>query len=215
MLNLLTFLLITKFIGNENVLKEINSSISLFEVTVHQQLSGGFRSLLGGFYKWHFFYFGYKDFLMLFSSFLLSVWVFYFFFQSLIVKEILIYKFKFNYLLFFIPSLLIFLNLDHGRNLSLLSFHLVAFFLVLKVDASKLVQFIKYLRGNFFLINCVYIFLFFYIFMWVLPQDAGFGGREQVNTIFKSSLFAEVLSFVKSSYIFINNHIITLPEIKL
>ncbi len=214
-LALFLFLIITKFIGNENVLKEINSSISLFEVTVHQQLSGGFVSLLGGFYKWHFFYFGYKDFFMLFSSFLLSVWVFYFFFQSLIVKEILIYKFKFNYLLFFIPSLLIFLNLDHGRNLSLLSFHLVAFFLVLKVDASKLIQFIKYLRGNFFLINCVYIFLFFYIFMWVLPQDAGFGGREQVNTIFKSSLLAEVLSFVKSSYIFINNHIITLPEIKL
>ena len=51
--------------------------------------------------------------------------------------------------------------------------------------------------------------------MWVLPQDAGFGGKEQVNTIFKSSLFAEVLSFVKSSYIFINNHIIILPEIKL
>jgi len=214
-LALFLFLIIAKFIGNENVLKEINSSISLFEVTVHQQLSGGFVSLLGGFYKWHFFYFGYKDFFMLFSSFLLSVWVFYFFFQSLVVKEILIYKFKFNYPLFFIPSLLIFLNLDHGRNLSLLSFHLVAFFLVLKVDASKLVQFIKYLRGNFFLINCVYIFLFFYIFMWVLPQDAGFGGREQVNTIFKSSLFAEVLSFVKSSYIFINNHIITLPEIKL
>jgi len=214
-LALFLFLLIIKFIGNENVLKEINSSISLFEVTVHQQLSGGFVSLLGGFYKWHFFYFGYKDFFMLFSSFLLSVWVFYFFFQSLIVKKILIYKFKLNYLLFFIPSLLIFLNLDHGRNLSLLSFHLVAFFLILKVDAYKLIQFIKYLRGNFFLINCVYIFLFFYIFMWVLPQDAGFGGREQVNTIFKSSLFAEVLSFVKSSYIFINNHIITLPEIKL
>lgn len=214
-LALFLFLLITKFIGNENVLKEINSSISLFEVTVHQQLSGGFRSLLGGFYKWHFFYFGYKDFFMLFSSFLLSVWVFYFFFQNLIIKEILIYKFKFNYLLFFIPSLLTFLNLDHGRNLSLLSFHLVAFFLVLKIDTTKLIQFTRYLRSNFFLINCVYIFLFFYIFMWVLPQDAGFGGKEQVNTIFKSSLFAEVLSFVKSSYIFINNHIITLPEIKL
>lgn len=212
---LFLFLIITKFIGNENVLNEINSSISKFEVTVHQQLSGGFRSLLGGFYKWHFFYFGYKDFLMLFFCFLLSVWIFYFFFQSLIIKNILMYRYKLNYLLFFIPSLLIFLNLDHGRNLSLLSFHLVAFFLVLKIDTFKLNKLVKNLRKNFFFINCFYIFIFFYIFLWVLPQDAGFGGKEQVNTIFKSSLFAEVVSFLKFSYIIINDHIMTLPEIKL
>jgi len=82
-LALFLFLIITKFIGNENVLKEINSSISLFEVTVHQQLSGGFVSLLGGFYKWLFFLLlATKYFFMLFSSFLLSVWVFTFFFKA-------------------------------------------------------------------------------------------------------------------------------------
>ena len=212
---LILFLIINKFIGDQNIIREINSSVSQFEVTIHPQLSGGFKSLVGGFYKWHFFYFSYKDFLMLFSSFLLSVWFFYFLFQNLVSKGILIYKSKFNYVLFFIPSLLIFLNLDHGRNLSLLSFHLVTFFLVLKVDAFKLTRLAKSLRGNFFFINCIYIFIFFYVFMWVLPQDAGFGGREQVNTIFKSSLFREVVSFVKFTYIFISNHVIVLPEIKL
>ena len=214
-LMLFLILIIVNFIGNESTLKEINSSLSMFEVTIHRQLSGGFRSLLGGFYKWHFFYFGYKDFFMLFASFLLSIWIFYLFFHSLIIKNILIYKFNFSYLFFFIPSLLIFLNLDHGRNLSLLSFHLVAFYLILKIDVSKLKQFIKNVKSNFFFFNLVYLFVFFYIFMWILPQDAGFGGSEQINTIFKSSLFSEIVSFVKFFYIFVNDHFITLPEIRL
>ena len=213
---LFIFLIIFNFIGNENVYSEINSSLKIFGITIHEQLSGGLKSTFGGFYKWHFFYFKYKDFLMLMLSFLLSIWIFYFIFQYLINKNILLYDFKYKYYLFFIPTLGIFITaLDHGRNLSLLSFHLVAFYLILKVDTFKLKKFVKAMRNNFVLLNFIYIFIFFYIFMWVLDHDAAFGGREQLNTIFKSSLFGEFVSFIKFVYVLINDHLITLPEIKL
>jgi hypothetical protein len=214
---LLLFLILIIFIniGNENILNQINQSIQSFGVSVHKQLSGGFKSLIGGFYKWHFFYFGYKDFLMLFFSFLLSIWIFYFFFHILIIKKILIYNFKYNYILFFFPTFLVFLNLDHGRNLSLLSFHLVAFYLILNVNFDKLKKFIIKKRNNFYFLNFLYLFIFFYVFMWILPQDAGFGGKEQLNSIFRSSLFKVIKDFINYLYIFISNYLITFPEIRL
>ena len=214
---LLLFLILIIFIiiGNENILNQINQSTQSFGVSVHKQLSGGFKSLIGGFYKWHFFYFGYKDFLMLFFSFLLSIWIFYFFFHILIIKKILIYNFKYNYLLFFIPTFLVFLNLDHGRNLSLLSFHLVSFYMILNVNFSDLKKFIIKKRNNFYFLNFFYLFIFFYVFMWILPQDAAFGGKEQLNTIFRSSLFNEIKDFINLLYIFISNYLIALPEIRL
>jgi hypothetical protein len=212
---LFLILIISINIGNENILNQINQSIQSFGVSIHKQLSGGFKSLIGGFYKWHFFYFGYKDFLMLFFSFLLSIWIFYFFFHILIIKKILIYNSKYNYLLFFIPTSLVFLNLDHGRNLSLLSFHLVAFYLILSVNHDKLKKFIIKKRNNFYFLNFFHLFIFFYVFMWILPQDAAFGGKEQLKTIFRSSLFKEIKDFVNFIYVFISNHLITLPEIRL
>ena len=51
--------------------------------------------------------------------------------------------------------------------------------------------------------------------MWRLPQDAGFGGKEQINTIFKGSLFSEFKEFIKYLYFFIDQNITDLPEIKL
>jgi hypothetical protein len=202
-------------IGGEITYNKINQSIQQFEVTIHRQLAGGFKSLIGGFYKWHFFYFSYKDFLMLLFSFLLSICIFYFFFHFFIIKKIFIYNLKYNYIFFFFPTFLIFINIDHGRNLSLLSFHLVAFYLMLYINGEKLKKFIKQKRNNFYFINLIYIFIFFYLFMWTLPQDAGFGGREQINTIFRGSLFAEFKKFINFLYIFIDNYIIRLPEIKL
>ena len=42
-----------------------------------------------------------------------------------------------NYLVYFIPTLLCFiLALDHGRNISLISCHLVAFYLTLLIDTK-------------------------------------------------------------------------------
>jgi hypothetical protein len=202
-------------IGDEITYNKINYSIQDFGVTIHKQLAGGLKSLIGGFYKWHFFYFSYKDFLMLLFSFLLSTWIFYFFFHIFISKKIFIYNFKYNYLLFFFPILLSFINLDHGRNLSLLSFHLIAYYLILKIDEKKLNTFLKKIRNNFYFLNLFYIFIFFYLLMWTLPQDAGFGGREQINTIFRGSLFTEFKKFINFFYTFIDNYVINLPEIKL
>lgn len=51
--------------------------------------------------------------------------------------------------------------------------------------------------------------------MWILPQDAAFGGKEQLNTIFRSSLFNEIKGFINFIYIFISNYLIALPEIRL
>ena len=212
---LFLILIISINIGNENILNQINHSIQSFGVSVHKQLSGGFKSLIGGFYKWHFFYFGYKDFLMLFFSFLLSIWIFYLFFHILIIKKILIYSCQYNYFLFFTPAFLVFLNLDHGRNLSLLSFHLISFYMILNVNLIKLTKFIIKKKNNFCFLNFFYLFIFFYVFMWILPQDAGFGGKEQLNTIFRSSLFNKIKDFINFIYTVISNYIVTLPEIKL
>jgi hypothetical protein len=212
---LFLILIISISIGNENILNQINQSTQSFGVSIHKQLSGSFKSLIGGFYKWHFFYFGYKDFLMLLLSFLLSIWIFYFFFHILIIKKILIYNFQYNYLLFFIPTFLVFLNLDHGRNLSLLSFHLVSFYMILNVNFSELKKFIVKKRNNFYFLNFFYLFIFFYIFMWILPQDAAFGGKEQLNTIFRNSLFNKIKDFINLFYVFVNNYLIALPEIRL
>jgi hypothetical protein len=51
--------------------------------------------------------------------------------------------------------------------------------------------------------------------LWTLPQNAGFGGKEQVNSIFKSSMFSEVVKATKFLYYFVDKHLILLPEIKL
>ena len=59
------------------------------------------------------------------------------------------------------------------------------------------------------------LFVFFYIFMWRLDQYAGFGLRGIPNDIFKSSLFAEIIKFIKFIYIYIDHNIFNLPEIKL
>ena len=87
--------------------------------------------------------------------------------------------------------------------------------MILNVNFSKLKKFIIRKRNNFCFLNFFYLFIFFYVFMWILPQDAGFGGKKQINTIFRSSLFNEIKDFINFLYIFISNNLIALPEIKL
>jgi hypothetical protein len=205
------------FVGNEFVAEDINESLSKFNVSIHPQLAGGFRSHFGGWYKWHFFYFNYKDFFMLFMSFILSTYIFYLIFHNFFERKILYSNFKNNYvyLVFFIPCIGIFFAIDHGRNLSLLSTHLVTFYLVSNLNYKELDNYYKILQKDFIKFNLFIIFLFFYIFMWILPQDAGFGGAQQINTIFKGSLFSEIREFIIFLYAFISEEIIQLPEIKL
>jgi len=212
-------ILVLIFIGNLSQYESLNLILKKFDITnIHSQLSGGFYKAVGGFYKWHFYYFGYKDFIQFLSSLLLGVGIFFFIFHYFIEKNILELKnyYQKNYLYFFIPTLLCFLlALDHGRNISLLSTHLIAFYAVLKLDTKKLDNIRKKINSNFLLKCFLIIFLFFYIFMWRLDQMAGFGGAEQINTIFQSSIFAELIKLIKFIYIYIDLNITNLPDINL
>jgi hypothetical protein len=210
-------LLVFLFIGNVDDYQNLTKFLNTHNIQIHQQIGLGLKGLLGGFYKWHFYYFSYRDFIQLLFSIFLSCGCFYFLFHYFMLKKIIIVgnDVKKNYILFFIPTLFIFLNIDHGRNLSLLSTHLIIFYLVLDFNKFNLLNFFKIIKKNFYLKNFLYILIFIYLFLWVLPQNAGFGDKEQTNTIFKSSIFAEVIKAVKFIYYFVDKYFITLPEIKL
>ncbi len=213
---LIPILFVIIFIGDQASYLSLNQILSKFNVEVHSQLGGGFYSSLGAFYKWHFIYFSYRDFINLFFSIILGLLIFYAVFHYLIEKKILKFhsQYQKKYLLYFAPSLVaIVLTTDHGRNISLISFHLIAFYSILLLDLNKF-HFLKHKINKFFLFKIFSIlFLFFYIFMWKLDQMAGFGLRGIPNDIFQSSLFAEIIKFVKFTYEFIDLNIINLPEI--
>ena len=216
---LVPIIFILIFIGDSTQYENLNLILKKFEIdNIHSQLAGGFYKAIGGFYKWHFYYFGYKDFIQLLLSLFLGVGIFFLFFTLLIKEKVLEFKTKYqkNYIYFFIPSLLCFLlALDHGRNISLIATHLVAFFSVLTLDEKKL-NIIKNRLDEDFLKKCLLIILvFFYVFLWRLDQMAGFGGREQINSIFQSSIFAELIKFIKFLYSYIDINIISLPVINL
>tara|TARA_B100000795_G_C22731638_1_gene411617 strand:- start:12 stop:1040 length:1029 start_codon:yes stop_codon:yes gene_type:complete len=206
------------YIGDQSQFNYLNLILEKFEVSIHPQLGGGLYKAVGGFYKWHFFYFSYEDFVNLISSIFLGILIFYLIFHYLINKKVLkvhsTYQIKYFY--FFIPTLACFiLALDHGRNISLIATHLVAFYAALLLDKRKFEKLKNEFNKNFIMIFFLLIFLFFYVFMWRLDQMAGFNLNNQENTIFKSSLFAEFIKFVKFSYNYIDINIINLPEIRL
>jgi hypothetical protein len=203
--------LLIYFNGTEEQYIYLNEIIKQFNAELHPQLFNGFYKLIGGFYKWHFFYFGYKDFLNFFFSIILSLLIPACIFYEVIDKR----KFSFGYYLFFIPTFITFLNLDHGRNISLLCVHLILFFLVIGINNQKYSILIKKIKGNSYLFLSTFLFIFFHIFLWKLDQYAGFGGKEQINSIFQSSLFREISNFIKFTYNFIDLNIFNLPEIKL
>ena len=87
--------------------------------------------------------------------------------------------------------------------------------MIFNYDAKKNNKIKKIIKQNVFLVPLIALFIFFYLFLWKLDQYAGFGGRDQVNTIFTSSLFSEIIKLINFSYNFIDNNIINLPEIKL
>ena len=215
---LIPIIFVLVFIGDQIQFDNLNQILSKFNVEVHSQLAGGFYKALGGFYKWHFFYFSYRDFINLFFSIILSVLIFYVIFQYLIENKILNFhsQYQKKYFIYFTPTLLIFiLATDHGRNISLISFHLIAFYSILSFDLKKF-QILKNKMNKIFLLKFFSIlFLFFYIFMWKLDQMAGFGLKGIPNDIFKNSLFAEVTKFIKFMYAFVDLNFFKLPEIKL
>lgn len=211
-------LLVLLFIGDQNQLDILNDLLQKFNVELHPQLGGGFYKALGGFYKWHFYYFGYKDFIQLLASLFFGVGVFYLVFHFCIKEMVLKLhnQYQKNYIYFFTPILLCFiLAIDHGRNISLLAVHLVVFYSTLIINYKKLTSLKNKINKNFLVSSTLIIFLIFYIFMWKLDQMAGFGGAAQTNTIFQSSIFAELIKLIKFLYSYIDLNILDLPEIRL
>jgi len=212
------FLLVLIFIGDQAQFETLSQILKKFNVELNPYLGGGFYKYLGGFYKWHFFYFNYRDFVNLFISIILSIVVFFVLFQYLIEKKILNFhsKLQTKYFKYFIPILIpILLTSDHGRNISLITFHLISFYAVLNFNNEKFLKFIKNVRKSLLINVSLILFLLFYVFMWKLNQFAGFGLQGIPNDIFQSSLFAEIIKFIKFSYEFIDLNIINLPEIRL
>ena len=218
LLLIIPVLLVLFFIGDQNQLDILNNLLQKFNVELHSQLGGGFYKALGGFYKWHFYYFGYKDFIQLLASLFFGVGIFYLVFHFCIKEKILKFhnQYQKNYIYFFTPTLLCFiLAVDHGRNISLLAIHLVVFYSILIIDFKKLSILKKKINENFLISSALIIFLIFYIFLWRLDQMAGFGGSAQTNTIFQSSIFSELIKLIKFLYSYINLNIFALPEIRL
>lgn len=209
----LVFVILLFIIGDKELFTQQSDYLKEnFNVEIHAQLGGGFKYLLGGFYKWHFFHFNYNDFIELTFAVILTLFLPYIFFQYLINKKVVYYKKKINYLIFFVPTLITFLNLDHGRNLSLLSHHLIVFYLSL--DFSKLKEmFFSKLKKNFIFINIFFIFAFFYLFMWILDQDVGFDHMGKRHTIFQGSLLNEFGDLIKFIYFYIDKNLVALPKI--
>ena len=130
------------------------------------------------------------------------------------MKKIIIFHslYQKKYFIFFAPTLATFiLAIDHGRNISLISFHLIAFYAVLKFDLKKFKIFEN--NKNFILNSFSILFLFFYIFLWKMDQMAGFWLKGKPNSIIQNSLFSEIIGFFKFVYSYIDLNIIELPKI--
>ncbi len=215
---IISFILVIIFFGNIEQFENLSLILQKFDIDLNPHLGGGFLKYLGAFYKWHFFYFGYRDFLNLFVSLILSFLVIYILFQYMIENKILNLQSKFQkkYLIYFVPCFLpFFLTTDHGRNLSLLSFYLVSFYATLNINSNLLFNWNKKIQASLINKFFIIIFLFFFIFLWKLNQFAGFGLQGKPNDIFQSSLFSEFSQFIKFLYNFIDLNVIDLPEIKL
>ena len=215
---LIPILLVILFFGNQSQFENLSQILSIFNVKLNPYLGGGLYHYVGGFYKWHFYYFSYQDFINLFLSFILSFLIFLTLFQYFLEKRIIFFQSNYQkkYLLYFLPVFIPFiLTSDHGRNFAFLSFYLVTFFSILKMDIFKFKKEIDLFFKNIFKKYTIFIFIFFYIFLWKLDQVAGFRLEGKPNGIFKSSLFAEFVKLIKFIYTYVDLNIIDLPEIKL
>ena len=215
---IIPFLLVIIFIGDQSQFETLSQILKKFNVELNPHLGNGIYKYLGAFYKWHFFYFSYRDFVNLFFSVILSILLFYVLFQYLIEKKILNFQSKLQakYFNYFVPTLIpTLLTTDHGRNISLITFHLISFYLILNLNNQKFLNLTENINKSLLIKVSLILFLFFYIFRWKLNQFAGFGLQGIPNDIFTSSLFVEISKFIKFTYGFIDLNIINLPEIKL
>ena len=206
-------------LGNWEKIQIINDSIEKFGVKVNDQLAGNMNLAIGGFIKWHFFYHDIKNFINLFVCLILSLVIFFIIFQYFIKIEVFEIKksYQKKYLIYFFPTLTLFVfALDHGRNINLILTHLVAFYLVLNTNMTKMNTQYNNIKNNFILKCLIITFLFFYIFLWYLPQGGGYSGIGQFSdnsSIIKNSLFNELTRIFMIIYDFIDSNVIKLPRI--
>lgn len=202
--------------GSFEKLSILNDSISKFNAKIPNQFAGNLNLAIGGFIKWHFFFHDIKDFINLFICFSLSIYLFYIIFDYMIKYNVLIVNNFFikKYLLIILPSFLIlFLMLDHGRSLHLLSTHILAFYLILKINFNRFKKLILNIKKNFFISRILILFLIFYLFFWHLPQGGGFTGIGNFSSIYKSSILNELLRLFLIIFNYIDSEIINLPRI--
>ena len=154
-------------------------------------------------------YYTYIDFINFFLAFLLSIVLFLSVFSFLIEKKVLIIK-KSSlkiYGLFFIPLFLVFIaGTDFGRWLNIISIHIVAFFLIFRINYNAVI-FKKIFNSTIISFSVLGIFLFSYIFLWIIPTACCWFGLK----VFSSSLFAQFYDSSIFYYNIINEHIVELP----
>ena len=150
---------------------------------------------------------------------ILTIFIFYLFFDYLINKKILKLnnRFRNSYLLFYLPSLALFiLALDYGRLINLILTHLLAFYLILEIDYIRLKNLIKKIFNFYISKYLLFLFFLFYFFMWYLPQGGGYAGIGQFSensSIIKNTLANEMVKIFMIVYDFIDLNIINLPRI--
>ena len=59
------------FSGTPHQFEQLSQFLNSYDIDLNPHLSGGLYKYIGGFYKWHFYYFGYKDFISLIFSIIL------------------------------------------------------------------------------------------------------------------------------------------------
>ena len=105
---ILPILFVFIFIGNSEIYLELNNILNKFNVTIHDQLDGGFYKALGGFYKWHFFYFSYNDFINFFLSLIFSLFIPIIIYGNFLNKKIININgfYRWGYLFFFVALII-------------------------------------------------------------------------------------------------------------
>lgn len=196
--------------GNIDQFNQLNEFlINNFNINIHPQTGKSFVSNLGNFYKWHFYYFEYEDFINTFLSFIFSFYLIFLIFEYLIKIKIIetSMNLKKKYIFFFIPCMFSFLLTDHGRTISFFANHLIAFYMILNVDQKKLENYLSDIKKFFFIKQTIIIFCFFYIFLWGLTQSAGLGIRAKKTSVFQSPISSKIIYLTNSSYFFLKNKI--------
>ena len=182
-------------------------------------MAGNINLAIGGFIKWHFFYHGIESFINLFICLILTIVLFITIGQFLIKERIIFLSPKlylFAYIAFLLPFSIFILAVDHGRTINLILTHLISFFFIMNINHERLKSLYIKIREKIFIRNLILLFIFFYIFLWYLPQGGGYSGIGDFNadsSLFKNTLFKQFSDIFMIIYYFIDDKVIQLPKV--